>query len=423
MSTDCVPHRSSAGQGTINVNRCRICRGAVSEFFDFGRQPISDAFLDTGPVDNEFFFRLAVGVCRSCGMVQLLEEVPRDRMFHQEYPYRSSESTFMAKHFEQVARRLLETELAGDDPFVVEIGSNDGVMLRTVSEAGVRHLGVDPSGGAADAAAAAGVRVRTDFFEESSAVDIRAHEGVADVIFSANTTSHIAYLDSIFRGVDALLADNGVFVFEERYLADILGSSAFDQIYDEHFYLFSIRSVGNMAERFGFQLVDVEHSAVHGGTIRYTIARPGRREPTPTITEFLAREEAEGLTTPATFERFATNVRNIRDELMGLLRGLRADGKTVVGYGATAKSATAVNYCGITEELVSFVCDSTPAKQGKLMPGSHIPVRPPSAFGDPYPDYALLFAWNHAEEIMIKEREFRDSGGKWILYVPDVHIV
>jgi methylation protein EvaC len=344
-------------------------------------------------------------------------------MFHQDYPYRSSESTFMRKHFEQVARRFLETELTGQDSFVVEIGSNDGVMLRTVSEAGVRHLGVDPSGGAADAAAASGIRVRTDFFEESSATDIRARDGAADVIFSANTTSHIAYVDSVFRGVDALLADNGVFVFEERYLADILASSAFDQIYDEHFYLFSVRSVRNLAGRFGFQLVDAEHVPVHGGAIRYTIARPGQRTQTPAIAEFLAREEAAGLTDPATFERFATDVRTIRGDLMELLRRLRADGRTVVGYGATAKSATAVNYCGITEELVSFVCDSTPAKQGKLMPGSHIPVRPPSAFGDPYPDYALLFAWNHADEIMIKEREFRESGGRWILYVPEMHIV
>ena len=405
------------------MNRCRICDGDVVEFFDFGRQPISDAFLEPGHVDDEFFFRLAIGICRFCTMVQLLEEVPRDRMFHQDYPYRSSESTFMRKHFEQVARRFLETELTGQDSFVVEIGSNDGVMLRTVSEAGVRHLGVDPSGGAADAAAASGIRVRTDFFEESSATDIRARDGAADVIFSANTTSHIAYVDSVFRGVDALLADNGVFVFEERYLADILASSAFDQIYDEHFYLFSVRSVRNLAGRFGFQLVDAEHVPVHGGAIRYTIARPGQRTQTPAIAEFLAREEAAGLTDPATFERFATDVRTIRGDLMELLRRLRADGRTVVGYGATAKSATAVNYCGITEELVSFVCDSTPAKQGKLMPGSHIPVRPPSAFGDPYPDYALLFAWNHADEIMIKEREFRESGGRWILYVPETHIV
>ncbi|MEU4711943.1 class I SAM-dependent methyltransferase [Nocardia salmonicida] len=405
------------------MRTCRICGGTVVEFFDFGQQPISDAFLKPDQVDNEFFFRLAVGICESCTMVQLLEEVPRELMFHKEYPYRSSQSAMMSKHFEDIAHRLLETEATGADPFVVEIGSNDGVMLKTVSEAGVRHLGVDPSSGAAESAAAAGVRVRTDFFEESCAVDIRATEGPADVIFSANTTSHIAYIDSIFRGVDALLAEDGVFVFEERYLADIIANSTFDQIYDEHFYLFSIRSVRNMAERFGFQLVDAEYIPVHGGAIRYTVARAERRKPSAAIAEFLAAERDAGLTERRTFERFATNVRRVRDDLMTLLRELRAEGSTVIGYGATAKSATATNFCGITEELIPFVCDSTPAKQGKLMPGSHIPVRPPSAFAEPYPDYALLFAWNHAEEIMAKERAFRESGGQWILYVPDVHIV
>jgi methylation protein EvaC len=407
----------------MNTYECRICGGPVAEFFDFGRQPISDAFLDPGWVDGEYFFRLAVGACAACTMVQLLEEVPRDRMFHQEYPYRSSGSVVMAKHFKQVARRLLETELTGPDPFLVEIGSNDGVMLKTLQEAGIRHLGVDPSGGATDAARAAGVRVRTEFFEESSALAIRAAETAADVIFSANTTSHIAYIDSVFRGVDVLLTDDGVFIFEERYLADIIGRGTFDQIYDEHFYLFSVRSVRNLAERFGFELVDAEHLPVHGGAIRYTLARAGKRTPTPAVAEFLAQEEAARLTAPATLERFAARVGSIRDDLMTLLRRLHAEGRTVVGYGATAKSATAINYCGITADLVRFVCDSTATKQGKLMPGSHIPVRAPAAFADPYPDYALLFAWNHAEEIMAKEREFRRSGGRWILYVPDVHLV
>ena len=401
---------------------CRICGGRVHEVLDFGRQPISDAFLAPGHAGEEFFYRLAVGCCASCGLVQQLDEVPRQRMFHQDYPYRSSGSMVMRKHFEQVALRLLETELTGPDPFVVEIGSNDGVMLRTISEAGVRHVGVDPSGAAAETARTMGVRSRTDFFERGTATAVCDQDGPADVIFSANTISHIAYLDSVFDGVLALLAPEGVFVFEDRYLADIVDNNAFDQIYDEHFYLFSIRSVANLARRFGLELVDAEHLPVHGGTIRYTVARQGRRRPTAAVEEFLTAERERGLTHPDTFARFAGAVREIRDDLLTVLREIRALGRTVVGYGATAKSATTTNFCGLGPELVPFVCDSTPGKQGKLMPGSHIPVRPPSAFADPYPDYALLFAWNHAEEIMAKERAFRESGGKWILYVPDVRV-
>ncbi|MQA12511.1 MAG: methyltransferase domain-containing protein [Pseudonocardiaceae bacterium] len=401
---------------------CRICGGSVIEFADFGRQPISDAFRLPSQTDEEFFYHLAAGICQSCTMVQLLSEVPREMMFHEQYPYRTSESAMMASHFELFAQRLLETELLDSDPFVVEIGSNDGAMLKAISNAGVRHLGVDPSGEAARLATQAGVRVRVDFFEKSSAAAIRCADGPAKVIFSANTFSHIPYIGSVLEGIDELLADDGVFVFEERYLADIIASSSFDQIYDEHFYLFCVRSVCNLAARHGFEVVDAEHLTVHGGAIRYTLARTGRRRPSAAVAELLDREATLGLADLATFTRFATNAKTIRDDLMVLLRELRSQGKTVVGYGATAKSATAINYCGMTPDLIPFVCDSTPGKQGRLMPGSGIPVRPPSAFSQPYPDYALLFAWNHAEEIMANERAFHESGGKWILYVPDVHV-
>lgn len=402
---------------------CRVCGGTVHEFFDFGCQPLSDGFLDPHDLEHEFFFRLAVGICESCTMTQLIDEVARDRMFHDAYPYHSSGSVLMRRHFEQTAQRFLDTHLRDPDPFVVEAGCNDGVMLKTLGKAGVRHLGVEPSGGVACLARANGVQVRIDFFEESVAADIVATHGPADLIYAANTICHIPYIKSIFRGVDALLAPDGVFVFEDPYLGDILDRNTFDQIYDEHFFFFTVRSVRAAAERFGFELVDVERLPVHGGEVRYTIARTGRRESTPAVAELAAEEQARDLATPAAFDGFAASVKRICDNLMNLLRDLRAGGKRVVGYGATAKSATVTNYCGIGPDLVSFVCDATPAKNGKLMPGSHIPVRPPEALADPYPDYALLFAWNHAEEIMAKERAFHEAGGRWILYVPEVHIV
>lgn len=402
---------------------CRVCGGIVHEVFDFGRQPLSSAFLGPQDAGKEYFYRLAVGVCESCTMTQLIDEVARDRMFHEAYPYHSSGSVRMRRHFEDTAQRLLDTHLTGADPLVVEVGCNDGVMLKTIGKAGVRHLGVEPSGGVAELARAQGVRVRVDFFEESVAGDILAEEGCADVIYAANTMCHIPYIGSIFRGVDALLALDGVLMFEDPYLGDILQRNTFDQVYDEHFFFFTVRSVQNAAARYGFELVDVERLPVHGGELRYTIARAGRREPTAAVAELAAEERGRGLAAPADFAGFTTSVNRIRDDLMRLLRGLRAEGKRVVGYGATAKSATVTNFCGIGPDLVSFVCDATPAKNGRLMPGSHIPVRPPEALADPYPDYALLFAWNHAEEIMEKEHAFREAGGRWILYVPEVHLI
>jgi methylation protein EvaC len=198
--------------------------------------------------------------------------------------------------------------------------------------------------------------------------------------------------------------------------------TSFDQIYDEHFFLFTVESVHAMAARHGLDLVDVERLPVHGGEVRYTLARRGAREPSPAVAALLTEERARRLTDPATLKRFAASVERNRDDLVSLLHDLRGSGRRVVGYGATAKSATVTNYCGIGPDLVPFICDTTPAKQGRLAPGTHIPVRPPEAFTDPYPDFALLFAWNHATEIMAKETAFGASGGRWIHYVPEVRV-
>ncbi len=404
------------------TSECRVCGGTVREFFDFGRQPLSDAFRLPEATEPEFFFRLAVGACQACTMVQLMEEVPRERMFHEDYPYLSSGSAGMRNHFESVAKRFLSSELVSDDPFTVEIGCNDGVMLRTIADAGQRHLGVEPSGGVADLAAAQGVNVRKDFFEEDVAAQILEQHGPADVIFSANTFCHIPYIGSILRGVESLLAPSGVFVFEDPYFGDIVRKTSYDQVYDEHFFLFTVRSVKAMAERFGLELVDVERIPVHGGELRYTLARAGARTPSDAVAVLLREEQETELASESTLLEFGRNVERSREQLMELLRGLRAEGRRVVGYGATAKSATVVNFCGIDDSLVEFVTDTTPAKQGRLTPGGHIPVRGPEEFSADYPDYALLFAWNHAAEIMANEQAFREAGGRWITYVPEVGV-
>lgn len=406
------------------MTSCRICASTVDEFYDFGRQPLSDAFPPVGSEGQEFFFRLAVGICRSCLMVQLMEEVLREHMFNEDYPYFSSGSTVMRAHFEALAKRLVAKEVETDSPFVVELGSNDGVMLRTVADAGVPHLGIEPSSSVGEVARAQGIDVLTAFFEEETGKQVAAERGLADVVFSANTVCHIPYMDSIFAGLDALLKPQGIFMFEDPYWGDIVERASFDQIYDEHYYLFSATSVRNMARQFGFDLVDVERLPVHGGEVRYTVARQGARPVSDAVEALIAEETQRGLHEEATLTGFADRVTGIKNNLVTLLERLRSEGKKVVGYGATAKSATVANLCGLSTEVVEFVVDTTPAKQNRLTPGTHLPVRPPEAFSDPgYPDYALLFAWNHAEEITAKETNFRESGGRWILYLPDVHVV
>ncbi|MEU7181108.1 MULTISPECIES: class I SAM-dependent methyltransferase [Streptomyces] len=405
-----------------NETTCRICGGEVREFFDFGRQPLSDSFPSEDELDKEFFFRLRVGMCASCTMVQLLEEVPRDRMFREDYPYYSSGSRRMREHFAATARHLLDTELTGPDPFCVEIGSNDGVMLRVIKDAGVRHLGVEPSGGVAELSRTNGVQVLTSFFEETTAREIADEHGRANVIYAANTICHIPYLESVFRGVDALLSPDGVFVFEDPYLGDIVERNTFDQIYDEHFYLFTARSVQTAARRFGFDLVDVERLPVHGGEVRYTLARVGGRRPSPRVDDLIAAETKCGLGEFGTLEAFGDRIKLVCSELVAQLRDLHDLGFHVVGYGATAKSATVINYAGIGPDLMPCIYDTTPAKVGRYLPGSHIPIRSADELGRPYPDYAVLFAWNHMEEVQAREAEFTAEGGRWILYVPECRI-
>lgn len=395
----------------------------MREFIDLGDQPTANGFLLPEETEREFLFRLAVGRCDRCTMVQLMEEVPQHLRYHADYRYHASGSAGHRRHFAEDARHFMETELTSPDPFIVEIGCNDGVMLSTIAQAGIRHLGVEPSANVADLARKNGVHVLVDFFDERTATAIRAEHGPAQVVFGANTICHIAHVGSLLAGVGALLTPDGVFVFEEPYLGTVIDGVAFDQIYDEHVFYFSVTSVHAMAERSGFELVNAEHIPLHGGEIRYTLARQGARTPEPAVRELLASEKASGLIERETLERFSDTVRGVRRDLVALLKRLHDEGRRVVGYGAPGKCSTVTNFCGIGTDLVPFVCDSTPSKQGHLVPGSHLPVLPPEAFSEPYPDYALLFAWNHAKEIMDKEQGFREAGGRWILYVPDVHIL
>ncbi|RAV05721.1 SAM-dependent methyltransferase [Mycobacterium colombiense] len=402
-----------------------MCGGALRKILDLGRQPVSNAFVRPDETAKVPFYQLEVGICASCTMVQQLNQVPANEMYRADYPYRASGSALIRRHGEDVARQIMQM-CAGErgDPFVVEIGCNDGVMLKTLSSAGIRHLGVDPATSAADVARAQGIAVRTDFFDESTAGQIRDEHGPANIIYSANTISHISDLESIFRGIDLLLAPDGLLIIEDRYLADIQKCVYFDQIYDEHIYIFSVGSVQALAARFGLELIDAQHLPIHGGSIRYTLARAGARNAAANVAEYLAQETAEGIAEDATFVRLTANVERIRAGLLNLLRDLRSDGKRIVGYGATSRSATVMNFCHIGPDLIPMVCDSTPEKQGCLTPGSNVPVCSPEAFSHPYPDYALLFAWNHADEIMTKEHLFHEEGGRWILYAPqDVRLV
>ena len=389
----------------------------------FGRMPIANGFLDPGDIPHEYFFELAPAFCESCGMVQLVEQPAPERMFHANYAFHSGTSRHMEMRFTQFARAVIEGPLRGRaDPFVVEIGSNDGVMLRHFKSSGIRHLGVEPSANVAGVARARGIDTIGAYFTRALAERIAAERGRADVVLAANVMCHIADLAEVAAGIAGLLKSDGIFIFEDPYLGAMIGKTSYDQIYDEHVFMFSVTSVRRAFAPHGLSLVEVEAQPTHGGSMRYVLAPAGSRAVSPSVEHWRAREAAQGLGRAETYEHFRRACERSRGDLMRLLGGLRDRGRRVIGYGATSKSTTVTYYCGITPDHVAFIADTTPIKQGKLSPGAHIPVRPAEEFSRPYPDCALLFAWNHEAEIRDKERAFTAGGGRFITYVPDVRI-
>jgi len=405
------------------MSNCLICANNILPFMSFGKMPIANGFLSPEQFADEYFFQLQVGFCPKCAMVQLLEQPDREKMFHENYAFFSSTSARMAVHFEEFADLVMKSHLHSSDPFVVEIGSNDGIMLQNFTKAGIRHLGIEPSANVADVAIKKGIRTVCKFFDENLAREIVAEHGQADAFLGANVMCHIPYLHSVAAGIAILLKPNGVVMFEDPYLGDIVEKTSYDQIYDEHAFYFSVASVSYLFEQHGMQVVDVQPQNVHGGSMRYVIGHQGAYPVSQAVQAQREKEKSLGLQRAETFAQLRRNIEHSRDDLRALLEKVRRQGKRVVGYAATSKSTTVTNYCGITPDLVEFISDTTPIKQGKYSPGAHIPVRPYEEFKARYPDYALLFGWNHGEEIMAKEQAFKAAGGKWIVYVPQVQVI
>jgi methylation protein EvaC len=405
------------------MTNCRICAAPIAPFMSFGQMPIANGFLMPEQFEDEYFFELAPAFCNSCSMVQIIEQPDAEAMFHENYAFFSRTSRYMLEHFGRFAAQVDAAFLSDcDDPFIVELGSNDGIMLQNFADKGIRHLGIEPSANVAEIARGHGVNTICEFFDEALAERLIAERGRADAVLSANVMCHIPNLNSVAAGIAKLLKQTGVLVFEDPYLGDVIEKTSYDQIYDEHVFVFSATSVSNVFARHGLELINIEPQITHGGSMRYTLAPKGIRPVATTVTDCLAREESLGLGTAATYDRFRENCEASRDGLLSLLNRLRDQGARVVGYGATSKSTTAMNYCGIGPDHIEFISDTTPTKQGKFTPGSHVAVKSYESFIADYPSHALLFAWNHKAEIMAKEEAFRETGGKWIEFIPEVRI-
>mgnify|MGYP006073225401 CR=1 FL=1 len=405
------------------MKKCLICNSEIKPFISYGKMPIANGFLKTSSFKDEYFFDMEVAHCNNCSMVQLIETPERQLMFNENYAFFSGTSQAMKSHFKYFAKSVNERFLTEKDPFVVEIGSNDGIMLQNFKEWGVRHLGIEPSANVAQVAMDKGINTIVKFFDKKLADKIVEENGQADAFIAANVMCHIPYFHSIVEGISKLVKKTGIVVFEDPYIGDVIEKTSYDQIYDEHTFLFSVNSINHAFKNYGMEVFDVEHQETHGGSMRYIIGHVGQRDISDKAKNQIKKESQLRLNDSETYEIFKNNCEKSRIELKKLLVELKEKGMSVAGYGATSKSTTILNYSDIGPDLLSYICDNTPIKQGKFSPGKHVPIVPIDKFRNNYPDYVVLFAYNHAKEIMEKEKEFTENGGKWILYVPNIHII
>lgn len=404
-----------------------ICHGCKSQnthmFLSLGSTPLANAFLKEDQLaTTEPSYPLDVYYCDNCGLVQIGYLVPPELLFPENYPYVTSMSQTMKAHFAELVDSIVSEHSPSKDGIIVDIGSNDGTLLSNFLKYDYKVLGIEPATTIARLAIENGVDTISVFFGEESAKKVRDERGQASLILGTNVFAHVGDLDSVLRGVTHLLADDGMFVIEFPYLLDMTEKLEFDTIYHEHLRYFAVRPLVVLFERFGMGIVDVKRTSVHGGSmVVYT--KKGSDSSAPSVVQAIEMEKKAKLDSFKTYELFAESVAEVKTQLIDLLEQLKAKGATITGYGAPAKGNTLLNYCGIGTETLDYIVDSTPFKQGCYAPGTHIPVVDESRFHSTPPDYALLLAWNFEEEILRKEEQFQQNGGKFIRPIPKPEII
>jgi len=382
-------------------------------------QPLANSFIRPDDVEKpEPRYPLELARCTACGHVQLSVTVPPEIMFRN-YLYVSGTSETIPTHFAAYAKDVAE-RFVPKGGLVVEIGSNDGTLLRAFDRSSVRVLGVEPARNIAAMANAAGIPTLDEFFGEAIAGEIAAKHGRASAIIGNNVVAHIDDLHGLMNGVTTLLEESGVFVAEFPYLVDLLEKTAYDTIYHEHLSYFSVRSVDDLASRHGLRLIDVRRVGVHGGSIRVFISRDG--EASAEVQKLLALEENSGLRDGRPLRPFVDAVQRQREDLMRVLREIRSS-RHLAGYGAPAKGNTMLNYCQIDGSVLDFIVDRSPLKHGLLTPGTHIPVEPPERLAASEIRDTLLLAWNFAEEVLRQQSGYRSHGGRFIVPIPTPVVV
>jgi SAM-dependent methyltransferase len=403
---------------------CRSCgQTDLSIVLSLGSTPLANALRDRAQLDEpEPRYPLDLAVCHRCSLTQIAETVSPAVLFA-DYPYMSSYSDTMLRHAESMAADLIGRHALGAGSFVVEIGSNDGYLLKHFQRGGVKVLGIDPAQPACAAALADGVPTRQAFFGSALADDLVRAGTRADVIVANNVLAHVPDVNDVVAGIRSLLAPGGILVLETPYVHDLLERLEFDTIYHEHVFYYSLTALDALLARHGLSIVDVERLAVHGGSLRVTAAADGSRPATHAVNARRVDEAAWGVRDPATYRRFATRVGEAVADLRQFLQDRKRTGRRMAAYGAAAKGTTLLSALGIGGEVLDFVVDRSPRKQGRYLPGTRLPIYAPDQLLSAMPDDVLLLTWNLTDEILAQQAEYRRRGGRFIVPIPEVRVV
>lgn len=410
----------------ITQNRgCRICKSSqLTKILKFGPQPLANAFLKKPQLQNkEPFYPLDVYFCRKCHLVQLKDIVSPSVLFNN-YVYVSSTSSVFIKHFTNFAANTIKRFNLSDHSLVIDIGSNDGILLKPYAKRGIKVLGIEPAENIARLARKDGIDTISDFFNSPLVKKIKYKYGNADVIAATNVFAHINDIDEIAQGVRELLQDNGVFIIEAPYLVDFLEKNLFDTVYHEHLSYYALSPLVTFFAKHNMRVFDVVRVATHGGSLRVFVKKyRAKYKISPNVQKLLMLEKLRKLNLLSTYHEFAKRVEKNKFTLIKLLNKLKKINQTIAGYGAPAKGNTLLNYFGITTKYLDYIVDDSVYKQKLYTPGTRIPVVSPKELDLNPPDYILILAWNFSEAIIKKYTDLKNQGVKFIIPVPKPQII
>jgi hypothetical protein len=404
--------------------QCRSCGSQQGNLvLDLGIQPLANNLLceqDLSQPEPKFPLRLAV--CHSCWLLQITELIPPVQLFS-EYLYFSSFSDLMLKHAQQAAERYIGEFALGQSSLVTEIASNDGYSLQYFKRGAIPCLGIEPAVNIAKVAREKGIETIVEFFGSSVAKRLAGESRQSDLILGNNVFAHAPDTNDFVDGLRELVKPNGRIILEFPYAADLIEKTEFDTIYHEHVFYFSLTALSPLFHRHGLEVIHVENIPIHGGSLRLFAATQGAHTVQSSVGALLEEEKRKGVNSEAYYEGFAKRVSELKRSLVTLLADLKRQGKSIAAYGASAKGSTLLNFFGLGKDSLNFVADRSSYKQGRLTPGTHIPIVPAEQLTETQPDYTLLLTWNFADEILGQQKAYRQKGGKFIIPIPEVRVV